>query len=173
MTRYGPKIILPLHHLPSLYTHIETDRQTDRPKSTFYTTVDERCFLTLQGIRTQKCADVNLTRALRKMLPWKQVADIEMYNTNKTRFAYCNTGGCSKVNDSRYSVPIFWNRLQVNDGSLLLTGIEENDNGLEIKVTVHLNASPDETNVKKAVRGMQTVRVYTLKILVLNSSQGN
>ncbi|KAL9983642.1 hypothetical protein ACROYT_G005845 [Oculina patagonica] len=120
-------------------------------------------------IKTQEAADVNLTRVLRNMLPWKQVVDIEVYYTNE-RFAYCNTGGCTKVNDSHDPVPVFWNRLQVNHGSLLLTGIEENDNGREIKVTVHLKASPDDSKAKRAA-GMQTVRVYTLKIFVLNSSQ--
>ena len=122
-------------------------------------------------IRTQRLADVNLTRALRDMLPWKQVVDIEIYNMNKTKVAYCNTKGCIKVNNSGYSAPVFWSRLQVEQDSLLLTGIVESDHELELKVIVHLN--PDDTQVKsKRAAGIQTVRVYILKILVV-STQGN
>lgn len=105
------------------------------------------------------------------MLPWEHVVDVEMYNTNKTQFAYCNPDGCAKVNDSRNSV--FWNRLRIKQGSLLLTGIEESDDGLEFRVTVHLNSDDTKVKSKRAV-GMQTVRVYVMKILVvMNSSQGN
>ena len=100
--------------------------------------------------------------------------DIEMYSTNRSQFGYCDINGCKKINDNRYSVPFFWNRLQVKQGSLFLTGIKESDNGLEIRVTVHLNASPDDTKAKsKRAIGMQSVRVYTLTIVVMNSSQGN
>ena len=119
-------------------------------------------FLILSGIRAQKAANVNFTRVLRNILPWQQEVDIEFRDTNESRFTYCHTSNCTKEQiDSSDVVPVFWNRLQVKHGSLLLTRIEDSDDELEIGVKVHLN----DYSVP--------VRSYTLKILVVNGPEGN
>lgn len=126
-------------------------------------------------IRTQIAADVNLTKVMRNMLPWEQVVDVEMYNANGYKFGYCNTQiGCRKSTDGNHLVPVLWNRLQLKRDSLLLTGIKKSDDRLEIRVKVHLSSSSDDTKVKstKAIGGiMETVRMYTLRILVGNNSE--
>lgn len=117
-------------------------------------------FLILSGIRAQKASNVNFTRVLWNILPWQQVVDIEFYATNKSKFAYCHTSNCTKERiDSSDVVPVFWNRLRVKHGSLLLTRIKQSDDELEIRVKVHLNDD--------------SARSYTLKILLVNGSQGN
>ena len=117
-------------------------------------------FLILSGIRAQKASDVNFTRVLPNTLPWQQILDIEFYDTGKTKLAYCSTSNCIKEPvRSSDAVPGFWNRLRVKKGSLLLTRIKERDGDLEIRVKVHMNDN--------------SVRLYTLKILVVNGSQGN
>ena len=118
-------------------------------------------FLIISGIRAQKVSDVNFTRILRNILPWQEVIDIEFYDTNKTRLAYCHTSNCIKVSiDGSDAIPTFWNRLRVKHGSLLLTRIEKSDDEREIKVKVHFND--------------HSVRLYTTRmILVVNGSRGN
>lgn len=117
-------------------------------------------FLILSGIRAQKASDVNFTKVLRNILPWQRVVDIEFYDTNKRKLAYCHTSNCIKESiGSSDAVPVFWNRLRVKHGSLLLTRINESDDELEIRVKVHLNDD--------------SARVYTSEILVVNGSQGN
>ena len=113
---------------------------------------------------------MNLTEVFQKMLPWQRVIDIEIYNSNNSRLAYCNTDDCIKITEGD-----FWNRLQVKQGSLLLTKVRKSDNRLEITIKVHLGASTVDTQLKSGRdvgENMETVRVYTLKILVY-SSQGN
>ena len=121
-------------------------------------------FLILSGIRAQKASDVNFTRVLRNILPWQQVKDIEFYNINKSKLAYCSRSDCSKETfGSSDAISIFWNRrLLVKQGSLLLPRIEKSDDELEIRVEVHLD-----------VHNPWPARVYTFKILVVNGSQGN
>ena len=117
-------------------------------------------FLILLGIRAQKASDVNLTRVLRNILPWQEVVDIDLYDTNKTRLAYCRTRNCTKeAIGSSDAIPVFWNRLRVKNGSLLLTRIKKLDDELQIRARVHLND--------------YSVRFYTLRIFVMNGSQGN
>ena len=116
-------------------------------------------FLILLGIRAQKASDVNFTGVLQNILPWQQVEDIELYDTNKTRLAYCHTRNCIKEpTGSSDAVPVFWNRLRVRNGSLLLTRIKECDDELQIRVRVNL--------ISFAVR-------LSLRILVIIGSQGN
>ena len=102
---------------------------------------------------------MNFTRVLQNILPWQQVEDIEFFDSNKSKLAYCHTSNCVKESiDGSDAVPIFWNRLRVSRGSLLLT-VRESDNGLETRVKVHLNDN--------------SALLYTLKILVVIGSQGN
>jgi len=116
--------------------------------------------LILSGIRDKKASDVNFTRVLRNILPWQQVADMEFYGSNKRKLAYCHTSNCTKETiDDSDAVPVFWNRLQVKQGSLLLTSILESDDEREFRVKVHLTDD--------------SVLGYSIKILVVNSSQGN
>lgn len=115
--------------------------------------------LILSGIRDQKASDVNFTRVLRNILPWQQVADMEFYDSNKRKIAYCHRSNCTKETiDGSDAAPVFWNRLQVKQGSLLLTSILESDDEREFRVKVHLTDD--------------SILGYTLKILV-NGSQGN
>jgi len=109
-------------------------------------------------IRAQKASDVNFTKVSGNILPWQRVVDIEFYDTNKSKLAYCHTSNCIKESiGSSDAVPVFWNRLRVKHGSLLLTRINESDDELEIRVKVHLNDD--------------SARVYTFEILVVNGSQ--
>lgn len=110
-------------------------------------------------IRAQKGSDVNFTRVLRNILPWQQVEDIEFYDTNKTKLAYCHTSNCTReAIGGSDAVPTFWNRLRVKRGSLLLIRIGEGDDQRQIRVKVYLNDN--------------SVRFHTLNILVVNGSRG-
>ena len=86
-------------------------------------------------------ASVNLTRHLTKIVPWKHVQDIYLYDTMGTeeKFAYCGTKNCTLFGVK--SPPRFWNRLKVERYSILLTGIQEDDEGLEMRVEIHLKVS--------------------------------
>lgn len=86
-------------------------------------------------------ADVNLTRHLTRLVTWKHVADIELYDTMgaKQKFAYCkgSTRQCTLLEKPVDSPPRFWSRLKQKNYSILLTGIQENDDDLEIIVKIH------------------------------------
>lgn len=118
------------------------------------------------GVWIPKGRDLNFTRILQNMLSCERVVDIYLFNVNGSRFAYCNScQGCTKTNstDGNHLMPVFWNRLRVKRGSLLLTDIQENDGGLTIKVKVH-RQTPRRDN--------GTIMDYTLRIFV-NSSRGS
>jgi len=87
-------------------------------------------------------ANVNLTRQLTKIVPWELVQDIHLYDTMgaKEMFAYCGNFGCILKKEVQ-SPPRFWNRLREKCSSILLTGIQEDDEGLEMRVTIQLNVS--------------------------------
>ena len=93
----------------------------------------------------QEGRDINLTEILLlNSLPCERVIDIEWYSINGSRFAHCNSCQlCTITSDRNHPVPGFWNRLQVTSGSLLLTGIQYNDNGLKLRVTAHLKIASD------------------------------
>lgn len=113
-----------------------------------------------------KGRDLHLTRVLLNMLSCERVVRIDLFNVNGSRFAYCNScQACTKTNstDGNHLMPVFWNRLRVKRGSLLLTDIHENDDGLTIKVKVHMQ-TPRRDNA--------TNMDYTLTIFV-NSSRGS
>ena len=117
-------------------------------------------FLILSGIRAQRASDVNFTWVLKNILPWQQVVDIELYDINNTKLAYCHTSNCIKLQiDGSDTVPTFWNRLRVKRGSLLLIRTEKSDDELGVRVKVHLDDN--------------SVLLHTLKILVANDSRGN
>ena len=73
-------------------------------------------------------------------MTWKHVEDIELYDTMgaKQKFAYCNgtTRQCTLVKP-----PSFWSRLTQKHDSILLTGIQKDDEGLGITVKIHLRRS--------------------------------
>ena len=159
-----------LLYLSLSFVNPKTDRSTERHVKLLRTCCSHVAWIrknkwtltcwTLSGIRAQKASDVNFTGILRNILPWQQVVDIEFYDTNKTKLAYCHKSNCIKVQiDASDAIPTFWNRLRVKHGSLLLTRIEKSDDEREIKVKVHLND--------------YSVRLYTHKILVVNGSRGN
>lgn len=87
-------------------------------------------------------ADVNLTGHFTKIVAWKHVEDIELYDTMgaKQKLVYCSTTRCALEKGVK-SPPRFWNRLQNKSDSILLTGIEEDDGALEMRVEIHLTGS--------------------------------
>ncbi|KAL9971986.1 hypothetical protein ACROYT_G018217 [Oculina patagonica] len=115
----------------------------------------------------QKGRDLNLTRILPSMLSCERVVDIEWYSINGSKFAYCNScQGCKKTKSAYDNhIPVFWNRLQVARGSLLLTRIQENDDGLTIRVEVHLKTS-DKPAGRYLGINKESVHQYTIRILV-------
>ena len=119
-------------------------------------------------MRIQEGRNLNLTSILLSMISCQRVIDIEWYNINGTRFAYCSScQNCTKTNstDGNHLVPVFWNRLQVTRGSLLLTEFQENDDGSTIRVKVHV-----KTYGKPAGRdfggNVESVYEYTIWIFV-------
>lgn len=112
-------------------------------------------------IWTRMGADVNLTGHLNRIVTWKNVEDIELYDTmgEKQKFANCNgaTRQC-KLEKPVGSPPSFWSRLERIYDSILLTGIQEDDEGLGMRVKIHLTSSVHWT--------------FTLRIR-LNTSQGS
>ena len=122
-------------------------------------------------------ADVNLTEHLIDMVPRRQVKDVELFNImrvgikrqkRKQKFAYCwrnRTMRCTLVeNDS--PPPIFWNRLKKKDDSILLTGIQESDNDLEMQVEIHFHRGLyRKRSIEKAPH------IFTLRLRV-EASQG-
>ena len=87
-------------------------------------------------------AYVNLTRHLTKIVAWKHVQDIYLYDTMDTKeeFAYCGSLRCMLKKGVK-SPPRFWNRLKEKRHSILLTGIQEDDEGLEMRMKIHLKVS--------------------------------
>ena len=106
-------------------------------------------------------ADVNLTGHLNRIVTWKNIEDIELYDTKgaKQKFAYCKgtTRQCV-LKKPADSPPSFWSRLKQKYGSILLTGILEDDEDLGMRVKIHLTSSAHWT--------------FTLRIH-LNTSQGS
>jgi len=98
--------------------------------------------LDVECIWTHVGADVNLTGHFTKIVAWKHVEDIELYDTMgaKQKLAYCSTTRCALEKGVK-SPPRFWNRLQNKSDSILLTGIEEDDGALEMRVEIHLTGS--------------------------------
>ncbi|XP_078371308.1 uncharacterized protein LOC144654950 [Oculina patagonica] len=121
----------------------------------------------------QKGRDLNLTRILLSMLSCERVVDIEWYSINGSKFAYCKScQSCTKTNstDGNHLVPAFWNRLQVTGGSLLLTGIQENNDGLAIRVKVYVKTSGKPADRDLGI-DIASVHEYTIRIFV-NISRG-
>ena len=60
----------------------------------------------------------------------------------KQKFAYCKgtTRQCT-LEKPEDSPPSFWNRLEQKHDSILLTGIQEDDEGLGMRVKIHLTRS--------------------------------
>ncbi|KAL9983645.1 hypothetical protein ACROYT_G005848 [Oculina patagonica] len=127
---------------------------------------------TAQCVRIQEGRDLNLTKILLMNFlhgECERVVDIEWYDINESRFAYCGSCQvCTKTRDSNHSVPDFWNRLQVRRGSLLLSRIQDNDNGRKFKVKVH--TKPPKGSAKRDIdTKMETVHVYRIWIFVDSS----
>ncbi len=105
----------------------------------------------------------------------KRVVDIEWYDINGSRFAHCGSCQvCRNTTDSKHPVPVFWNRLQVTRGSLLLTGIQLSDNELKIKVKIHFESHAKSTK-RDIDKNMETLQVYRIWIFVKSrrGSPGN
>ena len=109
----------------------------------------------MTGIRTQIGADVNLTSHLADVVPRTQVQDVELYDSimgKKRKFAFCtSTINCTL--EKIQSPPVFCNRLKQQDSSILLTGIQKDDEGFEIEVKIHFKQG-------------RAPRSFTLRILI-------
>lgn len=84
-------------------------------------------FLLPPGVRAWLDANINLTRVFLDIYPREEIVDIELYDTNGTKFAYYDPDRGATVNMSGVHdrpMPVFWNQLKVTDGSLLLTTIQ-------------------------------------------------
>lgn len=85
-----------------------------------------------------------MTRHLTRIVTWKHVEDIELYDTmgEKQKFSSCKgtTRQCT-LEKPEDSPPSFWNRLEQKHDSILLTGIQEDDEGLGMRVKIHLTRS--------------------------------
>ena len=90
-------------------------------------------------------ADVNLTRHLTRIVTWKHVRDIELYHTvgTKQKFAYCSGTGTIRCTLEKgiKSPPRFQNRLKEKYYSILLTGVQEDDEGQNMRVKIHVTES--------------------------------
>ena len=100
-----------------------------------------RYILLIAGIWTHVGADVNLTRHLTRAVTWKHVKDIELYDTVGAKFAYCSGTRHCTLEKGVKSPPKFQNRLKEKYFSIILTGMQEDDEGLEIRVEIHLTGS--------------------------------
>lgn len=107
-----------------------------------------------------------MTSYLNNILPWKRVHEVELWDTavaDGKMFAYCCTNGCTLLGDLDQP-PAFGNRLKTFRRSILLTRIQECDEGLEILVKVQWRASLHKL----------APRSYTLRIrLRPNQDKGN
>ncbi|XP_078358605.1 uncharacterized protein LOC144643276 [Oculina patagonica] len=126
---------------------------------------------TAQCVRIQEGRDLNLTKILLMNLSpseCQRVVDIEWYDINGSRFAHCGSCQvCRNTTDSKHPVPVFWNRLQVRRGSLLLTGIQHSDNDLEIKVKIHFESPAAKSTKRDNIdKNMETAQVYRIWIFV-------
>ena len=109
---------------------------------------------------------LNLTRVLFDIYLPEQLIDIDLYDANRTRFAYIHTerGAGTNVPNNNRPMPAFWSRLKVIDGSLMLTGIQKKDNGTKMVSKAHLTDM-----MAKRARGSKTpgpVQVETIQILI-------
>lgn len=118
---------------------MESDRVKWIVKNDF-TVPNECCISALSrpGVWIHERRDLDLTKVLQSIAPCERVADAEWYSINGSKFAYCNSCQyCKKIYEVNQE-QVFWNRLQVSRGSLLLTGIQKNDDGRTIKVKFHM-----------------------------------
>ena len=131
------------------------------------------------GLETWKDANFNLTNLMHNMFPLERVIEIELFDTNGTKFAYLNPGLGATVNvtDVHRQMPYFWKRLTVTaDGSLILNRLQMRDNRLEIRAIAHLTSLKRKMNPKRAGRSsMESISAKTIRFLVNDgkSSQGN
>ena len=135
-----------------------------------FTVPDKCCIFALSrpGVWIQERRDLNLTTFLLSILPCERVAHIGWYGVNGSKFAYCNScQDCNKMSDGNRE-PVFWNRLQVTGGSLLLTAIQENDDGRTIRIKVHMKKSGESTG-RDFEANMESAQTYTLWIFVNTS----
>ena len=126
------------------------------------------------GVSSSIDANLNLTNVVYNIFSSERVLEIEFFDANGTKFAYLNTvkgANLNLVTDVHLPMPKFWNRLTVTGGSLILTGIQSKDNGLEIRAEAQL--IPLHSRSRRS--NMESVRVKTIRILVndANTPQGS
>ncbi|KAJ7393152.1 neurexin protein binding [Desmophyllum pertusum] len=120
--------------------------------------------LEVECVSTRVGADENLTGHLIDMVrPGKQVKDVKLYSMvgKKLKFASCSSTAncCLSFENIHHPRPAFWKRLKQYDGSILLTRIQADDDGLVIRV--EWNVSP-----------LHHFQSFMLKIRLLQAPQG-
>ncbi|XP_020610627.1 uncharacterized protein LOC110049182 isoform X2 [Orbicella faveolata] len=91
---------------------------------------------------------------------------IHVYKTNFT--AKCvRIQGCKKISEVNRE-QVFWNRLQVTRGSLLLTAVQESDDGRTIRMKVDMKA-PGKSSGRNVEANMESAHMYTIWIFVNTS----
>ena len=99
--------------------------------------------------------NLNLTKILLMNIQCAHVVDIEWYDGNVNKFAYCNScQRCMKTNNTKGNnpVPVFWNRVQIIGSSLLLTTIQDRDNKSEIIIKLHTKTPTNNMDIPRAYR---------------------
>lgn len=113
---------------------------------------------------TEQGHNLNLTKILlMNEIQCAYVVDIEWYDGNGNRFAYCNScQRCTKTNNTggNHPVAIFWSRVQIIRGSLMLTTIQDGDNKSKIIIKIHSKTPPNN---------METPSTHTIQIFVHTS----
>ena len=97
------------------------------------------------------------------------VVDIEWYDGNGNRFAYCNScQRCTKTNSTRdnHPVSVFRNRVQIISGSLFLTTIQESDNKSKIIIKLHTKTPTNNMEVSSAY----TILIFATQAVALQVS---
>lgn len=119
-------------------------------------------------MRIHERRDLNLTKILQSLVQCERAVDIEWYSINGSKFVYCSTcQDCKKISEVNRG-HAFWNRLQVTRDSLLLTAIQESDDGRTIRVKVHMKASGKSVG-RDVEENMESAHMYTIWIFVNTS----
>ena len=121
--------------------------------------------LSFVAVLIQEGLDGNLTGYLINLVQCAHGAEIDWYSDGGCKFAHCNScHDCKETSGANHLEPVFRDRLQYTRGSLLLTGIQASDDGLELRVKVRMKASR-----KSVVAVAESLHLYTIRIFVKRS----
>lgn len=119
-------------------------------------------------MRIHEHRDLNLTKILQSFVQCERAVDIEWYSINGSKFVHCSTcQDCKNISEVNRG-HVFWSRLKVARGSLLLTAIRGSDDGWTIRVKVHMKASGKSAG-RDVEANMESAHMYTIWIFVNTS----